>query len=344
MRRKLIAVIAVQLVFNMYFLSITYGQIKFRADAETGYYRSTGTNILNQNNYFNALEGQLGYNYKNENKSAGIKLRIRPEFYGIDEQLTTLKIRGDASYQQSEKNFNWGFGINMQQYRFHGRNIDLNYNSFNLLFNSDWFIIPNFPLSLRAGYGFQKINNEGGQDLKMYLFNLGTSKQISEFSSIGAGIYLERFNISGEGINFFNNVTLNKGWRYGPQIVIAYIKDIIFNFEYRFLLHNSSLTNNISYEQTVRLVAGKLLSDEWSVFALVDLYFRKFRLNNQSTGNLNLIYNSMNIDDRIYVKLAYELNNFCELYLRSGYLKENLVNSRFSYSGLNTILGIEISN
>lgn len=345
MRKKLFAVIIIQFIFDFQFAFTSYGQIKLRAGVECGIYGSTGTNILEQYDFFNSLEGQVGYDFKDDVREANIKLRLKPEFYGLNNQLRTFKIRADGSFRQSEKNFNWGFRANRQLYKFNGRTIDLNYDSFNLIFDSDWFLLDGFPFSLSTGYGNQKINNDGSQNLDLYMLDFCTFETLSEFSKICTGFYVEKFGVSGN-VNIPSNqsVNSNDGWRYGPQIIFNYIKYFVINFEYRFLLHKSQMTRNFSYEQLIRLVAGKLLTDKISAFVLADLYFRNFKLNSLGENNLNLLYNSMNIDNRIYLKAAYDISRLVEVYLRTGYQKENLADNRFSYSGWNTILGIEIGN
>ncbi len=345
MRKKLLAVVLIQIIFDFIPASATYGQLKLRAGAESGIYGSTGSNILEQYDFYNSLEGQIGYDFKDDIREANIKLRLKPEFYGLNDQLRTFKIRADGSYRQSEKKFNWGFRVIRQLYKFNGGAIDLNYDSFNLIFDSDWFLLNGLPFSFSTGYGNQRINDGGSQNLDLYMIDLCVFRNLNEFSKTCAGFYVEKFGVSGNGnIPSAQSVNSNDGWRYGPQIIFNYIKYFVINFEYRFLLHNSQMTRNFSYEQLIRLVAGKLLTDKISAFVLADLYFRNFKLNSTGENNLNLLYNSMNIDNRIYLKAGYEISGPVEVYIRTGYQKENLVDNRFSFSGWNTILGIEISN
>ena len=345
MRNKLLIFFAVQIFLNTQLTISLYGQLNIRADAETGVYGNTGSEILDRYDYFNSLEGQIGYGYKDESRSANVKLRIRPEFYGIKNQLKTLKIRADAAYHQNEKTFNWGFRVNRQQYKFDGRNIDLNYDSFNLVLKGDLFFIDNLPLSIAAGYGYQKINNDGSQDLDLYMLDLYTTKNLGRFSYLSAGLYIEKFNVSGNNyIAYYKSPEKNDGWRFGPQLIFNYIKDLVINFEYRFLFHNSDLTRNVSYEQMLRFVAGKLFTEKLSGFILADLYFRNFRLNSIGETNLYLLYNSMNIDNRIYLKVGYDLSGLLEVYIRTGYSKENLIDNKYSFSGWNAVFGIEIGS
>ncbi|MCL5029619.1 MAG: hypothetical protein M1480_11470 [Bacteroidetes bacterium] len=327
------------------FLFPLNAQIKFKANVESGYYNSAGSSIIEQNELFTSLDGQIGYKYDGENRNANFNLRLRPEFYGFNNQMQTIKFRVDGAYTQNEDGFNWGVRLNRQRYSFGGNNIDLVFDSFNLIFDSDLFFITDNPISINAGYGYQNISNDTQQNLDNYFFDGRIYQILSQFTKIGAGIYIEKFSVSGNSIFPYQDFqNKNNGWRFGPQLNFNYLKDAIINLDYRFMFHSSELTNNPSYEQWVRLVAGKLLSEKWSAFILVDFYFRNFNLNQIGENNLNLLYTPMDFENRIYLKLGYELNEIFGLYIRTGYFKENLVNDKFSYSGWNVLLGIEAGN
>jgi hypothetical protein len=344
--------------FIIFFISqyypVTNSQFKLSASAEAGYYSSSGSSIIGQSDLYKDFDGQLGYVYNDEKRNAGLKLIVHPEFYGSENILSTLNFVADGSYRQAEKSFDWGFRLNRWLDNFSGKNIDLSYDVFNVLADGDLFFIKNLPLSLSTGYGFQKIKDSTGQNLDFYLLDLRTSLPLSSITKIGYGVYSESFSVNGLSSSAGQLVSLhsaqtgtinqNNGWRFGPQAGFYYLKDAIINFDYRFMVHISDLTNSFSYEQWIRLVAGKLLSDNWSVFLLTDLYFRKFNLNKLGENNLNLLYTSNNVDNHVYLKAGYDVSDHFEIYIRTGYFKENLVNNKYLYSGWNTILGIMIEN
>ncbi len=344
-----------EICFNTFFIvvctqfcSVTVAQFKVKANAETGYYTASGKSVINRNDFQNCIDSQLSYAFKSENRSAELKLRVRPEFYCINNPLKTIKFGADGSYNQKEKMFNWGFELNRQLYNFNGQDMDLAYDSFTILADGSLFLLENFPISALTGYGYQKINNSVTQDLEYYLLDLSSSLPLSTYTKFGYGIYLENFSITDDfsitpGVQS-NYLDENKGWRFGPQVGFYYLKDAVLDVDYRFMVHNSLLTDNFSYEQWVRLVAGKLITSRWSAFLLADFYFRNFQLKTNGQNNLSLLYNSLNIDNRIYIKTGYELSDHFEIYLRTGYFKENLVTNKFSYSGWNTLLGVEVGN
>jgi hypothetical protein len=122
------------------------------------------------------------------------------------------------------------------------------------------------------------------------------------------------------------------------------LKDFVINFDYRFLIHNSQYTSYPSIENWLRLVAGKILSEKWSAFVLTDYYFRNFRTKGIAADNQGLLYTSTNFENRIYLKLGYDIADNIELYIKSGYFDENISVDKYSFEGLDISLGIEIGN
>jgi hypothetical protein len=344
------------LFFSIIFqnLTFTYSQFRFSAGAGAGYYNSSGTSVIGQSDLYRDFDGQFGYIYNDDNRNAGLKLIVHPEFYGSESILTALNFDAAGSFKQEQESFNWGFKLNSRLDNFNGRNINLLYDIFNGLAEGDLFFLKDFPLNIITGYGYQKIKDSTGQNLDFYLVDLKTSCSLSSITKIEYGVYSEFFSVTGVSSSGGHRVNVttgqtatisrNNGWRFGPQTGFYYLKDAIVNFDYRFLMHISDLTNNFSYEQWIRLVAGKLLSDKWSAFFLADFYFRKFKLNELAENNLNLLYNSSNLDNHIYLKIGYDLLDHLEIDIRTGYFREILVNNKYLYSGWNTILGIEFEN
>ena len=167
---------------------------------------------------------------------------------------------------------------------------------------------------------------------------------ISTSLKIGYGIYLERFFVSGNINQTQNENNSNNGWRYGPQLKINYLKGFVTSLDYEFLLHNSQLTSSFSYENQLKIVAGKIFSEKWSAFVLVDYYFRNFKLKDPSNNYNALLYTTANYENRIYLKLGYDITESLTVYLKNGYLKENISNDKFSFEGINILLGLELGN
>ena len=92
----------------------------------------------------------------------------------------------------------------------------------------------------------------------------------------------------------------------------------------------------------MRFVFGKILSPRWSLFMLADFYFR----NNDSQPDINpnLLYTPLSNQNRFYVKLGNELNRQVDLFLKIGYINEDLVYDGLTFSGWRGTVGLEIRN
>ena len=320
-------------------------QIKIGGSIETGFYKAEGTQSVEQSDLFTGLDGILGYNYKNEKRSASIKFRVRPEFYGFNNQLNTFKLRGDASYSQNENSFTWGINLADQKYNIKSNSFNLTYSTFILSGNAESYLCGSLPANLTLGYAYQDIGYSGEQNLDLFFGELKLFHPISENMKFGFGIYTEKFSITGRSLDpYVIPGEENKGWRLGPAVSFNYLGNEVINFEYRLLFHNSKYTYSSSIEHWIRLVAGKLITSSLSVFVLIDYYIRNFKYKPNAENFSYLLYTTMNFDNRIFLKFSYEISNTVELYLRSGYFKENLYSNKYNYSGWHALVGIALSN
>lgn len=322
---------------------IAIGQLGWKLSAETGYYNSSGTDLIKQNDLLAKLEGQIKFEHKENSSTALFQLKIRPEYYGFEKQLQSLKIKALGSYFRDWNELNGGVNLAVQKQKFKGTNFDLSYDIFILSVEANYFIWENRPFTLNFGYAYQSVSTDYDQNLDVIFLDGKMFEYLSQYFKLGYGAYLEKFSIEktlrGQ---FVVTKRENFGWRYGPQINLNYLRKFVFNFDYRFLIHSSELTTYPSYEQWFRLAAGKMLSEEWSAFLLINYYIRKFKTS-QANVESSLLYTPMNLENRIHIKIGYEINEGIELYLNSGYFKENLYKDDFSFEGWNALIGIEIS-
>ena len=332
------------LIFILLFpYQICYSQFSGKINLESGYYNSTQQDSIKQNDILYRLDGQLKYKYTDEKRSASLKLRVSPESYGTNNGLFVLKMKAEGNYFQKENSFNWGVDIARQKNILKNRNLKLNYDIFILSGNLDLFFINDYSINTTFGYAFQDASKDVNQNLDLFFLDLKTFPNYGLYFNLGYGFYIEKFkvksNLSLE--NEMNNITDNSGWRFGPQISFSYLKDFLVNIDYRFLFHNSNLTGNPSYEQWLRVLAGTFLTEKISMFLLVDYNWRKFKLIEAQFDYSNLYYNPLNIENNIYAKLAYEINESFETYIKPGYFKYDVISRNYSIAGWDIMLGIE---
>jgi len=189
-----------------------------------------------------------------------------------------------------------------------------------------------------------KIKGNEKYKLDLFFADLKLISPVSSSIKFGYGFYFERFFIRNE-IDRQNILTTNRndGIRLGPQLNINYIRDFIINIDYRMLVHESDFIEYFSYEHWIRAVAGKIFFNYWSIFLLVDYNSYHFKKNEDYIEGITPLYTPLNLENRIYLKIAYELSNNFELYTKGGYFKDNLYEDTFSLEGWNALIGIEFN-
>ncbi len=318
---------------------INFAQLSLRLNLEGGYYRSTSQNSAEsgQKDATARLDGEIGYKYKNDNNTLSLKLRARPEIYGLNNNLKILKLRAVGNYYLGGDNVSWGFNIVGQKNIYSGRNVKLNFQDFIFMFESLAKIDMNFSLRSNLGYGYQRVSDDINQKMNLVFLDAEIVQQVFRNAKLSYGIYSERFFLKN---NYKVENTDNKGCRLGPHISFDYLKSFIVNFDYRYIFHISDVTQSPSYEHWIRLVAGKLLAENWSVFVLTDYYFRKYTIKKYLESPYLYLYTPINEDNRINLKLAYSISEITEIYFKAGYFRENLFNN-YSFAGWNFLVGFE---
>lgn len=321
---------------------ISFCQVTWKTSLETGYYNSTGDGLTEQEDVQIKLEGQVKYNYQRKKQNASVHLRVRPELFGLKDQLRSMRFKAFGSYIYDFDNFVGGINITSQRHLFSGKNLEINYESFLLLGDVSFEIFNNTPAIASLGYAYHSLSAEE-QSLDLIFLDAKLNRIINSYLQFSYGAYGEKFVVRGlTRINYILQKNKNSGWRLGPKVNLSYIRDFIFNFEYRFLLHGSQLTAFPSYEHWLRVVTGKIFGERWSVFLLADYYTRKFTIKNLTSTDNNLLYTPMNLENRIYLKLGYEINQSTEIFFKSGYFNESLYKNNLSFKGWNGMIGVEV--
>ncbi len=321
-------------------------QVSFKGNLESGFYNSGGNSLTKENNSLTRLETQLSYEYNNDNASAVFQIKARPEFYGLDRDLTSFKFRGRAEYSRRESNLNWGLNISRHLNSISVANsADIDYDIFFLQGNLTLFILDGLPINSNFGYAYQSVKSGGKQKLELVFAETKIHQVFNSYFRIGYGFYIENFAIENNLTTDTQNAEKsNKGFRFGPEAELYYLKDYIFNLRYRFLVHSSDQTAFLSYEQWIRLVTGTILFPRFSVFILVDYYLRKFEESGSSNAEFPILYTPLNQENHISFKAGYDITDKLEIYLKSSYFNEDLIYNNLSFEGWNFLIGIEFSN
>ena len=90
-------------------------------------------------------------------------------------------------------------------------------------------------------------------------------------------------------------------------------------------------------------MAGKIFFDYLSAFLLTDFNFYKYVKSGNYVEAVTPLYTPLNSENKIYLKIAYDLSDNVEIYTKTGYFKENLYEDKFSLEGWNAMIGIELN-
>lgn len=318
-------------------------QFLWKASAESGIYNASGEDVEHDNEILNRLIVQAGYKYNQTQRIIKINTKITPEFYGLKNELFTLKFIADGYYEQQEKDFDWSINLSTQNYKYSEKNFDVSYKNYLINGRLSWFYSPVVMIEVEAGYAYRNLNTNTQTELDLFNLEGSAIHFFNPYLRAGVGIYFEKFSHSYKYHIFFQyNNEKNNGWRAGPQIQLNYLKKFIFTSEYQFLIHESKITKYPSYEQWFRLLAGKTFYSDYSVFILVEYYKRHFEYS--ETKNIDFLYIPINKENRYYFKMAYDVNDKMEIYVKSGYFEKQLFYMGNTLSGWHGLLGIEIHN
>jgi len=317
------------------------GKTLWRLSGETGIYQFQDiTNSRFQSGLLR-LEGSVDYNKIQRTSDWKFRFKIKPEFYHSHSVFSSLKFFFSGQYTNKMSRGNWGVSLDTRRFYYYNENKNFSFD----LMNINGFLLRSIRkhtyIFFNTNYLYRDVSNSFDQSLDAIAGEFKLIVPQLKLCDTGIGLYAERFNIQEREFYIDSKQnTKNSGRRYGPEISIDLRGKSLLSAVYRFLFHQSEITRQPSYEHQVRVLFGKLLSDRWAIFFLVDYYFNKFTLINET--NTNLLYSPVDNENIINLKLEYDINQTVSFYLKTGYMKENLIYSGFSTQGWQSVLGFQL--
>ncbi|MFH1196988.1 MAG: hypothetical protein V1720_14925 [bacterium] len=321
-----------------------HAQFNYKASLEGGILNNKFGSSGSSTGFYGNLDGVMNYLYQDENKEANVQLRIRPEIIG-EVSASSFKTKAAGSYVQYEETYDWGINLSFQKLLFNRDDYEIDYSVFSFVSNFSYFFESQLSADINAGYAYQTRAGTMQDDYDLIFMDMFLYNNFSRYVKGGLGLYFEGFwnvELYRELVTY--NEIKNRGTKVGPQLSFYLLSDNTIQFQYRFNFVSSSITEFPSTENWVRIVAGKLLSDEWSIFGMMDYLFRSIKIDDIYSGTRELVFGPENLENRIYLKLIYEPEENMELYLKAGYFKENFMASQMNFEGLSFVLGLEINN
>jgi len=180
---------------------------------------------------------------------------------------------------------------------------------------------PEITINSTIGYAFQDLKSELRQTSDLIILKSAFLFKENNFLNYSTGIYIENFDINYQSSFYYTlNQEQNKGYRYGPEFQIRYLKQVLLNIEYRFLMHDSDFTSYPSYEHWIRMMFIETITKKLSAILFVDYFDRHFQSKTESFA----LYSNISAENQLYLKISYDLNKMTEFYTKYGYFRENL--------------------
>ncbi len=316
-------------------------QVSARIALEGGYY-STANSLSNSNESVEGrIDGRLDFRSQSKSNVTKVSMRVRPEIYGLENSLTSYKLKGLAYHQLSLSKNAIGVGIEgaMNRYSFSNRETTLDYFSIHTTFSRP--VASQSFFSAKAGYTVRTNEYDSNLEIDLVFINANYSVNVARRTILGAGIYVERFTSKFEPNAELENFSLsNKGYRFGPLLNFEYQDKMIIKLNYNLMLHLSDVTKNFSAEHFAQVVAAKSLKRNVTLMLLAEYYYGDLRFN-ESTSFDKYLYFPSNNENEIYGKLVVDVSASTEVYLRTGYFNIDLQVENQSLSGWNMLFGIQ---
>lgn len=323
------------LVYVLFSIGSSAQDFQINLKNETGWFSPLSKGNYSKPAFINDLDVSAEYEFE---KNLSLVGNLQPQWYGIEDPFFSLgySLKTEASYRFRNYDFNSSLLFLKKNYTSKRSEIDISQYVINA--NWLWYNQLNQSIYFDVNYGFRIFANINEYRLQlinattMWIFNR------SPYIRSGIGVFFEQFWID----NTLNGVPQsenNRGTRVGPVLHYKYLKNYILSLDYNFVLHISQQTNFPSYEHWIKLLAGKNLTSNLTLLLFIDYQARYYGV--LPYTDQNLLYSSLQTENRIYIKLDYDINDAITGSLKTGYRKDDFIKALQPISGIQTTLGFE---
>ncbi len=317
----------------------TSAQLSYKFNLESGLLINTIESFNSESTSIYKLFGSVKYKIIQKKSESSIALKIRPELF--DNNFNAMKYGAQGNYIYYSKEIIWKSILSYQLFNYSFTDYSSNYSSFTLIGGAEFNIAKTTPAQIFLGYSYQNLNISNTIKSDYLYLDSKIRNTISNYFSFSYGLFIENFSTENR-LNNNKNTSTTKGWYYGPQITINYLKNFLLNLDYKFLILSSTNLSRTSFEHRINAYSGIKLNKQISLFLLIDFYFRRTKLRNTGYSS-NLLLPTKN-ENHIYVKANYKLLKHFSIYLKTGYLREELLSENKKLDGMNVLLGVELKN
>ncbi|MBD3225640.1 MAG: hypothetical protein GF313_13005 [Caldithrix sp.] len=293
-----------------------------------------------QRKFVSRLIGRAQYQHNFDKTFVRFKTRFAPEFFDYDFQTNTLKFSGNVFVSRNLKNFTWQSRFFSKNYYY--RSPAYNNISFHIFslgstvrYPVNQFVEVNWGLDLHL----RDTSTDPHNRLNSIVGEIGTLLNINQESNAQLDLSVERFHIEERFAPTFS--PLNSGWRYGPTIRLHHKSDYLYTLQYQYIIHSTELSSEFSDEHNFQMVWGLIFNKKWSFFLYLNYQFRDETKNEVP---LNIAYSPINNENWYYLQLGYDILKHLEIYIKAGYMKDDLLYRELAIEESQFLLGFNISN
>lgn len=319
---------------------LLFAQIGMKLSAETGFFSSSGTSISTNSHITFRFDAQGSYKFVDQKNNWNLKLRIRPKFYGSINTTSITKYSAQSDYLRRNKKTTWGLSFVRQFYQYRNPISEINFDILQLQANLSRIINPKLAGMLYAKYFYRDLSSNVRNSLDAVAIGAAIHWSLDRYAKLTFEIYGEQFTIdNSELIGIDKNLLSNTGWRLGPDIGYAYQRKFILRLNYHIYKQQSELDNDIKAEHSLRLLFGKIINQQWSVFILLDTYIRNKPAISDSVYYAR--YTPLNTESNMYGKIDYKINPQVNLFFKLEYAKDELFLQNIAFSSKQMTMGLE---
>ncbi len=264
--------------------------------------------------------GQIQYKENFRSYFIRLKGRLTPEFYLNSGENSIIKFSGTVTAGSNRSQTGWAVSLSSRKYFYRSTEFrDFSMEQF-LLKTEMWR--PKTPRSLWIGsmtYWSRASYSRPGARLQALLLSVGLRSFVNQNQMLSFSLQLERFMTAA----LYSDQTSdqNRGWRAGPVMAFNVIYPFILNGRLYVLGHYSQLSGKTSGVYGMDLVLGNVFKQKWSLFMLAR--FQKLhRLPAEFPSYL--AYAPTEMENWLVCKLGYDLSASWEVFLRAGWMREEL--------------------
>ena len=334
--RYLSKVVLISLICIFISISIS-AQFKLKLNLESGLYNDFSSDEP-QSDWLSKVLGSIEFKEVSGNNSYKLGAKLRPQFLNAD--FHSIKYRLDGAFDHKSESLNLKAHLSYTDYNYQYTISDYSYGMLQFFTALDLPVDEQLPVTFLFGYSNYDVNYDNTINSDIYIFSVLYNKRLTDYSFLSIGAFTQNFNINSK-LDSEDDLR-SKGWKYGPQLKLQYMRKFLFNAEYKFLIYNSNHTKYPSYEHNINLITGTIINRNISIFLLAEFNFIRTKIKDASQEDNPIFYTPTQNENEIYLKTSLKLNPGFSIYSKVGYFRENFYLEEFKLDGMSFLIGIEI--